>query len=277
MNKLFLIIIAILSLVGAPVWASQTTSFGPTTVLGNATISAASGGGVAPTFVQQCTTSIGGGGASAFQIVLGSGGTTNCTTPFTPGDSLLLDYTDYAPTGVTDWTTGLMSSSGVASLTWHKEVSGIDSTGVFYDGTFAAFPTDIVTPTSAITITLTPGGSSTFSAVTITEIHLNSNALDQFVTLKTGASSPNPILSNTSSALGTALEYADVVSRTNGSVANLTAGACFGGTCTLPHSTSNPDIDFNSEYFITSATTAGTGSYGSATGLLYSAHVALFK
>lgn len=38
MNKLFLIIIAILSLVGAPVWAAQTTSFGPTTVLGNATI-----------------------------------------------------------------------------------------------------------------------------------------------------------------------------------------------------------------------------------------------
>lgn len=234
--------------------------------------------GTPPTYVQQCTTSIGGGGASSFTITIASAGTTNCTTPFTSGDMLSLDYTSYAPAAVADWTTAMMSQTG-ATITWHKAGSGLDSSGTFYDGTLYACSGDISGATSSIAITLTPGGSSTFSAVTIKELKTSTATacLDQFVTLKTGALSPSPIVSNTSSTLGTALEFANVVARTSTTPGNLTAGSCFGGTCTLPHTTSNPDIDFNSEYFITSATTAGTGAFGSTAGLLYSVHIALFK
>lgn len=209
-------------------------------------------------FVQGCNTSIGATGTPFFLLVIGVGGSTGCTTVYNPSDALIVDYRVFKSGTLSDPTTGSLSLSTGATISWTKAGSYSSGANTF-SGTFYVCPSGVTSPTSTITIKFAPSASVTFSGITVTEVDPGATcAEDQYFT-STGTGS-GTITSSSSAALAQAQEYVDV--GVSGPSTNAwTAGSCFGGTCTqLSDFATN--VTGGTEYFTTAATTAGTVSAG---------------
>lgn len=236
-----------------------------------------------PGWVQQCQTNTWSSGVSSSSVVIGSnGGTTDCTTNFTAGDALIVDYRNYKASGVSDLTTSNISATG-ATITWSKAGSGLDAAGTSYVGTFYACPGAISSPTNAITVKITwPYSSSTYVGFWATEVSSLSSGtcLDQYTTQVTASSEPSTLTSSTSATLARATEYADSMANSNSSTTALSAGTCWSGTGTMPYNMGSVSshINFNIEHYVTSSTSGGSCSMGAANASVgYQIGLALFK
>jgi len=150
-----------------------------------------------------------------------------------------------------------------ATITWHKAGSVLDSNPA-YEGSFYACGADITSPTSSIVVTVTNSGG-TFWGIVVTEAH-GPTGVDTAVGGGTGfvshpGTSSATITVGPSSTLTNTNEYVDVFARAGGAIQTLTAGSCFGGTCTLPANGQSGSITMAGEYIIPSATTAGSAIF----------------
>jgi hypothetical protein len=187
-----------------------------------------------------------------------SGGTTGCTSAFTPGDGLVVPWVEFAGSAPT---TSNIAATG-ATITWH--ISSQVNDGVSRNvGFFYACSGDITSPTNtiAIVVTMPTGTVAANSSINTYELEntASSGCFDSTNAYKTGsntsASSSNYVTS-ISGTLTSSTEFVVVVGAN--SVAIPTVGACFTGTCSFP--TNGVSGGNATEYFITSVNTPGTVS-----------------
>lgn len=257
----------ILALAPPLLWAQNPVVGGKAVVGGKSVVGG--GGAGSPSFVQECQVSTAGGGQQNYTTTIAaSGGTAGCTTNYTAGDMIAVGYS--VNTG-TDLTASSISATG-ATITWHKAISVLQSGGGSYNGILYACPGDITSPTSSIAITVNMGSSVTYSGI---------YTYEAFVNLSTGCFDSTPFASTTgtgtysgggsfSTASSGTLTYAKEIVIVSGDESGppgyLSAGACFGGTATVPAHGTNTNLNSATEYYITSATTAGTCAIATSSG-----------
>jgi hypothetical protein len=214
-----------------------------------------SGGNTNASWVQTCSQASASTSSLSVTIAVGTG-TLGCQTTFTAGNCLVLDYSVYS---ASDLVVGGLSGSG-ATITWHKAGSVNSSGSTAYDGSFYSCGADIGSPTSSILITVANSGG-TYWGFTLTEVH-GPTALDTGGFVSNTGTSGATLTVGPSGTLTNTNEYVDVFARAAGSFQTLTAGSCFGGTCTLPANGQPGIITMAMEYIIPSATTAGSAAFG---------------